>query len=100
MPFDMFNANLRTASRQAAATDDYQSGTLPTISIPDLVSIETPTAISITGGYVAEIDSTDGNTITYQVFEDNGTASDAPLGEIADSTDLSSETLTVAAQGY
>jgi len=98
MPVDQFKASPRVETRSVAGTGDYQTDTKPTVTVSDLVNIAKTISVEITGGYKANAVSSDGNTVTYAVYEDAGAAGE--LAEVSNTTDLSGETVTVSAEGF
>lgn len=98
MPVDQFKSGPRVEARSVAGTGDYQSGSQPTVTVPELINIEETISVEITGGYKANAVSVSGNTVTYAVYQSAGSA--AAFAEVSDATDLSGETVTVTAEGF
>jgi len=86
---------VRTASR-TVEVDSYTTGG-NTVDISDLVQIEERLSVSASGGYVAGIDSVDGNTVTYKLYDQTGADGD-PLDEV-ESLNTTID-VTVAAKGF
>lgn len=69
-----------------------------TVTVDELRQIEEPNdaTAQAAGGYVANVQSVDGNEVTFRIFQGGGSASE--LSAVADGTDVTD--LWVRALGY
>lgn len=100
MPYKTPKGQKQTTTTTASGPASYDQSSRPTITASDLTAIEDSISADISGGYDADVVSVSGNTATVEVYDANyGAASVGPLIEVANGTDLSSETITYTASG-
>lgn len=89
-----------TASTTASSVDTDGSGDT-TVTVGELRTIESAADVEAqaSGGYVAEVQSVNGNDVTVRVLEGNyGAASTGPLTAVASTADVCD--ISVKAEGY
>jgi len=98
----------RSASTSAAGPSSYVPGSRPTVSLSDLVSVESENDVTASvadtssggGGFIAQATSVNGNTVSVAVY-DVGSSSGAGLGsEVSSGDNISSATIKVRGRGY
>jgi len=84
--------------RQVSGPASYATGGF-TVSFPELRAVHYAVATA-TGGYLAEVASISGNSVTIKVlYFDYDAAADGPAIEVPAGTDLSTVTITIIAVG-
>jgi len=85
-------------SGRVSGPSSYATGGF-TVTINDLSRVD-DAIVSSTGGYLAEVSSISGNTVTVKVYYfDYGSASAGTAVEVPDGTDLSGVTFRIIAIG-
>lgn len=89
----------KTILTESAGPASYTTGGFD-VEVPELATVFKSKSIQMTGGYIAEVASVSGNKATVKVYQfDYAATAAGPAVEVAATTDLSGQTVTLLSFG-